>query len=287
MGSIWKPTVHREPYRGNIQSHCDFWTPTQTPDLYHYGRKGMKWYQHIFGNFNLKAMGTGVGNLLDEEKIKEIARKLGIPLNQINQKMGIIREYFMKERQQQIGNSNPPAYEKTRRDAEELRKTVEAVNKYTRSIKEREREIGYDNGRPIGEKTHEEVQAEKKAKRDREIEAIERKTADERHHEYLKEQREKREYRKKQQEYDEWLKKAQKDKKTAEQRKYEEDVKNYKEFVKRMDAAKKREEEERKREERRQKFVEEQLEEQRREEEKAYEEYKKRMTPTSGGGHKF
>ena len=290
MGSIWKPTVQSEPYRGNIQSHRDFWTPAQTPDLYHYGRKGMKWYQHIFGNINLKAMGTGVGNLLDEEKIKEIARKLGIPLNQINQKMGLIREYFMKERQQQIGSSNPPAYEKTQRDAREIKKIAESIRRdvSTRNWERASQDIALEKRRlgQLDEYNHRfeppEVKAAKEEARRKQIEAEEQAEVDSRRESVRYNQRKQQEYEARQEERA----------RAAEELKRKR-MKEGLESMREEDRAKavrremQKEQEQKAKEQRRQEFIEEQMEEQRRAEEEAYKQYKKRMTPTSGGGHKF
>lgn len=269
--------------------------PTHTQELYHYGRKGMKWYKHIFGNFNLKAMGTGVGNLLDEDKVKEIARKLGIPLNQINQKMGVIREYFMRERRSQMTGNNPPAYDKTQRDAQEIKSVANAVRQQTerefaeRSKAEEKARLGrrdtYDHrfdppevrkknsgtvptqvfaNKEEVHRYYEEEKARQEERERRQRSAQMRESADERHAEYVKKQRAEREWRKQHTSTE-----AEKE----EQRRLEklaERVRAKQEKEKRDNA-----------------YMEEQLAEQRRDEEEAYRQYKKRTRKDSGGGHRF
>lgn len=275
MGSIWKPTIQYEPYRGNTFYQNAHWSPAHTQELYHYGRKGMKWYKHIFGNFNLKAMGTGVGNLLDEDKVKEIARKLGIPLNQINQKMGVIREYFMRERRSQMTGNNPPAYDKTQRDAQEIKSVANAVRRQTKR-EFIERSNAEDRSR-MGLPRTVQVFESKEEKAARKIDALKRKHDDELHNLYLEERRRKRQEKQDQEASQEaaW-KQATEEKKKQRQERHSEAV--HKNKVERRIANK---------EQQREYEMNKQLAEQRRDEEEAYRQYLKRFRKGSGGGHRF
>ena len=52
-----------------------FWKPTQQPELYHHGVKGMKWGKHKFGQGAVQAGSSGGGGGESDPELAELAEK--------------------------------------------------------------------------------------------------------------------------------------------------------------------------------------------------------------------
>lgn len=53
----------------------EIWKPTQQPELYHHGVKGMKWGKHIFGQGAIQAGPSGGGGGESDPELAELAEK--------------------------------------------------------------------------------------------------------------------------------------------------------------------------------------------------------------------
>lgn len=169
-------------------------------DVLHYGRKGMKWYKSIFGLPKNLFSKKRIGPSIDIQSLRTLLQRGEIDFNTFKEMTnGVVYR-----------PTSSPSQTVTRKSSQQMRSIGESVGN---SVKERKaREDREARSRAIAEE-----KARMGRQDERQIQANERKTADERHAQHVSEQRAKREQKRQQE-----ARNTAQERKTETQRKREE-----------------------------------------------------------------
>lgn len=185
----------------------------QSYDVLHFGRKGMKWGKHIFGIPESLFQRIKVGPGMDEKSLQNLLRRGFIDYNtfkQLANRQNMFNQIVNRGRSGGFNSARPaesPSSEATRRSAQQIKDVGESVKRETIARNERE----------SAARSKAEEKARMGRQDERQIQANERKTADERHAQHVSEQRAKREQKRQQE-----ARKTAQERKAETQRKREE-----------------------------------------------------------------
>lgn len=166
----------------------------QPNDVLHFGRKGMKWGKHIFGIPESLFQRIKVGPGMDEKSLQNLLRRGFIDYNtfkQLANRQNMFNQIVNRGRSGGFNSARPaesPSSESTRRSAQQIRDIGESVKRETIARSERE----------SAARSKAEEKARMGRRDERQVQANERKTADERHAQHVSEQRAKREQKRQQ-----------------------------------------------------------------------------------------
>lgn len=166
----------------------------QPNDVLHFGRKGMKWGKHIFGIPESLFQRIKAGPGMDEKSLQNLLRRGFIDYNtfkQLANRQNMFNQIVNRGRSGGFNSARPaesPPSETTRRSAQQIKDVGESVKRETIARSERE----------SAARSKAEEKARMGRRDERQIQANERKTADERHAQHVSEQRAKREQKRQQ-----------------------------------------------------------------------------------------